>query len=447
IINRKIVMEVMSTISEHLVKIEDLKPLRVYGQQTEEEEFPIPGETDVIFLRSKKVPRVNLTIKSITLHYKIREDTNPYAQQIRKYDERIRILKKFRSMQSKKYKKLIKDAKVIELKKSDVVITTCSTAATVILLKNLDPRVCLVDECAMCTEPECLIPLTSYKDIAQVVLLGDHKQLRPFVLNRTAAKLGMEKSMFERYAKRAIMLDTQYRMHPDICEFPAKQFYSETNKTLKTAKEVFGRPNSILGYAHKPSCPTLFGHVVGKEVTLVVSTEEGSENSKANKAEVEQVVRLVSELIKKGSIAEKDIAILTPYNAQANEIQKALEKEHIKKVTATTITKSQGSEWRYVLLSTVRSCSLDEFKANPSRGWQISRLGFIIDENQVNVALTRAKEGLCIIGNQDLLMCSDLWKELIESYHEKDCLGNADKIIVSSGPHVDSHNGIILFFK
>ncbi|XP_032805667.2 3'-5' exoribonuclease HELZ2 [Petromyzon marinus] len=475
----------VDVVAEHLVKIEDLKPLRVYGQQTEEEEFPIPGETDVIFLRSKKVPRVNLTIKSITLHYKIREDTNPYAQQIRKYDERIKILKikkeekekreraekekleaTEQSMQSKncedshpsvaqldefyspdgqteevkdltleeiiEYKKLIKDAKVIELKKSDVVITTCSTAATVILLKNLDPRVCLVDECAMCTEPECLIPLTSYKDIAQVVLLGDHKQLRPFVLNRTAAKLGMEKSMFERYAKRAIMLDTQYRMHPDICEFPAKQFYSETNKTLKTAKEVFGRPNSILGYAHKPSCPTLFGHVVGKEVTLVVSTEEGSENSKANKAEVEQVVRLVSELIKKGSIAEKDIAILTPYNAQANEIQKALEKEHIKKVTATTITKSQGSEWRYVLLSTVRSCSLDEFKANPSRGWQISRLGFIIDENQVNVALTRAKEGLCIIGNQDLLMCSDLWKELIESYHEKDCLGNADKIIVSS---------------
>ncbi|XP_078453656.1 3'-5' exoribonuclease HELZ2 isoform X2 [Lampetra planeri] len=479
----------VDVVAGHLVKIEDLKPLRVYGQQTEEEEFPIPGETDVMFLRSKKVPRVNLTIKSITLHYKIREDTNPNAQNIRKYDDRIKILKikkeekerreraekekleaTEQSMQSKncedshpsvaeldefddpdgqtdgqteevkdltpeeiiEYKKLIKEAKVIELKKSDVVITTCSTAATSILLENLDPRVCLVDECGMCTEPECLIPLTSYKDIAQVVLLGDHKQLRPFVLNQTAARLGMETSMFERYAKRAIMLDTQYRMHPDICEFPAKQFYSDTKTTLKTADEVLGRPNSILGYADKPSCPTLFGHVVGIEVTLVVSTEEGSENSKANKAEVEQVVRLVSELVKKGSIAEKDIAILTPYNAQANEIQKALEKKHIKKVTATTITKSQGSEWRYVLLSTVRSCSLDELQANPSRGWQMRRLGFITDENQVNVALTRAKEGLCIIGNQDLLMRSDLWKELIESYQKKSCVGNANQIIVSS---------------
>ncbi|CAN0438537.1 unnamed protein product [Lampetra planeri] len=435
----------VDVVAGHLVKIEDLKPLRVYGQQTEEEEFPIPGETDVMFLRSKKVPRVNLTIKSITLHYKIREDTNPNAQNIRKYDDRIKILKikkeekerreraeKEKLEATEQYKKLIKEAKVIELKKSDVVITTCSTAATSILLENLDPRVCLVDECGMCTEPECLIPLTSYKDIAQVVLLGDHKQLRPFVLNQTAARLGMETSMFERYAKRAIMLDTQYRMHPDICEFPAKQFYSDTKTTLKTADEVLGRPNSILGYADKPSCPTLFGHVVGIEVTLVVSTEEGSENSKANKAEVEQVVRLVSELVKKGSIAEKDIAILTPYNAQANEIQKALEKKHIKKVTATTITKSQGSEWRYVLLSTVRSCSLDELQANPSRGWQMRRLGFITDENQVNVALTRAKEGLCIIGNQDLLMRSDLWKELIESYQKKSCVGNANQIIVSS---------------
>jgi len=70
----------------------------------------------------------------------------------------------------------------------------------------------MIDEGGMCMEPECLVPLVSFKDASQVVLIGDHKQLQPIVFNTIAKNLGLGKSLFERYKNRAIMLDEQYRM-------------------------------------------------------------------------------------------------------------------------------------------------------------------------------------------------------------------------------------------
>jgi len=64
----------------------------------------------------------------------------------------------------------------------------------------------------MCMEPECLVPLVSFKSAQQVVLIGDHKQLRPIVFNNVAKNLGLERSLFERYEDRALMLTDQYRM-------------------------------------------------------------------------------------------------------------------------------------------------------------------------------------------------------------------------------------------
>ena len=64
----------------------------------------------------------------------------------------------------------------------------------------------------MCMEPECLVPLVSFKSTNQVVLIGDHKQLQPIVFNNVARDLGLEKSLFERYKNRALMLTEQYRM-------------------------------------------------------------------------------------------------------------------------------------------------------------------------------------------------------------------------------------------
>lgn len=69
----------------------------------------------------------------------------------------------------------------------------------------------IVDECGMCTELESLVPIVAHR-AQQVVLIGDHRQLRPIVIDDTARSLGLDRSMFERYSDKAVMLTTQYRM-------------------------------------------------------------------------------------------------------------------------------------------------------------------------------------------------------------------------------------------
>ena len=103
------------------------------------------------------------------------------------------------------------DAAIHEIKQYDILLCTCSHSASPRITRAANVTQCIIDECGMCTEPESLIPLTCHKP-QQVVLIGDHKQLRPIVKQPTAKELGLERSLFERYAKEAILLDMQYRM-------------------------------------------------------------------------------------------------------------------------------------------------------------------------------------------------------------------------------------------
>ncbi|XP_064420251.1 3'-5' exoribonuclease HELZ2 [Latimeria chalumnae] len=407
-----------------------LKPLRVYSEQLETVDFPLPrgkGQTSYKLLREGKAKP---ELRSITLHFRIRELTNPHASEIRKYDARIRAKEDFADDEVKTYKNLLRLARLYELQQHDVILCTCSAAFNPKLSRKLNVRQILIDECAMSTEPETLIPLVSHKRAEKVVLLGDHMQLRAVVQNDFCKSLGMERSLFERYTDQAFMLDTQYRMHPEICKFPSKQFYGGQ---LKSGDNVRRRPPSVLHHSVKPhrSCPIIFGRVDGKEVSLVVSTEEGNENSKANREEAAQAVRIAKKLTLDGTIKPEDVAILTPYNAQVFEIKKLLQKEGIPKIVVSSIMKSQGSEWRYVILSTVRSGPRSEIDKKPTKAWLKKCLGFIIDPNQVNVAITRAQEGLCILGNSFLLECSSLWKRLLGHYREHSCLVLAKEIDVS----------------
>jgi len=111
-----------------------------------------------------------------------------------------------------KYKKLIKDASMHELRNYDVILCTCAASASPRLTMGANVNQIIIDEGGMCMEPECLVPLVSFKDANQVVLIGDHKQLQPIVFNTVAQNLGLEKSLFERYKDRALMLKEQYRM-------------------------------------------------------------------------------------------------------------------------------------------------------------------------------------------------------------------------------------------
>ncbi|KAL0977836.1 hypothetical protein UPYG_G00161950 [Umbra pygmaea] len=418
----------VDVVAEYLLKFGDrLKPLRVYSQQMEMLEYPYPGSDLQLCARKHRQERSKPELRGMTLHHRIREQQNPHSREINMFEKRIKDEEELTDEEVEEYKKLLNEARVHELKKHDVILCTCTAASTPNLVKTVSARQILIDECAMATEPQALIPLVSNRP-EKIVLIGDHKQLRPIVRNELVRKLGMSKSLFERYFDRkthTVMLDTQYRMDEDICKFPSEAYYDGKLKT----KVV--QTTSVLHVGKKPT-HVVFGHIVGKEISLVVRTAKGNENSKANRKEMHAVVRLAKQLVTEGKINPQSIAILSPYNAQVSEIKKQLKtnENRLDQITVTTITKSQGSEWRYVILSTVRSLPSKDIEAEPDGAWRSKHVGFVGDPNQINVGITRAKEGLCIIGNQELLRCSNAWSQLFKHYQQMNFITDAGKISV-----------------
>ncbi|XP_038049674.1 helicase with zinc finger domain 2-like [Patiria miniata] len=124
-------------------------------------------------------------------------------------------------------------------------------------------------------------------------------------------------------------------------------------------------------------------------------------------------------------VKQDRIVILTQYRLQRAQIKDRLKKANMKDILVSTVKTSQGKEWDYVILSTVRSLPRVEIDEKASTAWKIRNLGFITDENQINVAITRPKMGLIILGNKYLLSVHRTWKLLLAHYEEKGALVNA----------------------
>ncbi|KAF4083581.1 hypothetical protein AMELA_G00143290 [Ameiurus melas] len=407
-------------VAEQLLKLRGvLKPLRIYCDQMEMRSYPYPSSDLKLCRRSLRDEKPKDVLRDISLMDLVRRPENPYSDKIKGFENGTV------EFDAKSYRKVLKEAQKHELQKHDVILCTCSTALKPVLMETMDFRQIIIDECAMATEPEAFIPLVSHKP-EQIVLLGDHKQIRPIVTCARVKELGMEKSLFERYMANALMLDTQHRMHQSICEFPSKEFYE--GKLITETK-----PKTCL-LLNKNNIPTaiIFGHVEGEETSLAVSTAVGNEYSVVNELEAEQAVRIANLLISESRVKPEDVVILTPYNAQMSKIKEMLAEKKNQDVSVCTIMKSQGSEWRYVIISTVRSCTLSEIENEPytCKGWLGKKLGFVTDPNQVNVAITRAQDGLCILGNRHLLKCSKLWNRLLSHYQEKNCVLDSEDIRV-----------------
>ena len=182
----------------------------------ERQDFPIPRELHAKTTRkkAKKLP------EDICLHHVIRKSDRPYSAQILEYDQKFRDNRETPELISDReissYQKLITDASVEELKNYDVILCTCSASASIRLKRGANIVQIIIDECAMSMEPDSLISIARFESVTQIVLLGDHMQLQPIVMNSDAKELGLNVSLFERYAlsqpDRLVMLDEQYRM-------------------------------------------------------------------------------------------------------------------------------------------------------------------------------------------------------------------------------------------
>lgn len=417
----------VDVVAEYMLQIPGLKIIRVYSDLKEQAEFSLPNKRRPLKFSSDDEAQIsNEKLKGVSLHHVIRADPCPFASDLREYESKFDKDRKkglrTSDKEVEKYRELINQAEHWALQSTGVqiILCTCAVAGKSRIKTSCNIQQCIADECGMCMELETLVPITSSAP-RQVVLIGDHKQLQPVIQDNLAATLGLNVSMFERLSERATMLQLQYRMQEEICKFPSDYFYEGK---LETDPSVPSRDSRLQSFWPVRTVPMAFCHVEGEEESTAIKTAHSNEQSKANMKEVRKVVHVARCLVK-NKVPSSNIVILSPYREQRERISNTLGRVFgCKDILVTTITKSQGSEWDYVILSLVRSLSKDDLDAEPSMYWLREHLGFLTDEHLMNVGLTRARKGLSIIGNKNLLINHPMWQKLIEYYEEKRCVVN-----------------------
>ncbi|CAK7269654.1 ATP-dependent RNA helicase [Sporothrix epigloea] len=358
----------------------------------------------VVRLTAKSREDVESSVSFLALHEQVRmNDTNDELKRLQLLKNEVGELK---APDEKKYKQLTKAAEREILNNADVVCCTCVGAGDPRLSK-MKFRNVLIDESTQSAEPECMIPLVL--GCKQVVLVGDHKQLGPVIMNKKAAKAGLNQSLFERLVKLGfspIRLNMQYRMHPHLAEFPSNMFYEGSLQNGVTIQERLRRdvdfPWPVV------DTPMMFWSNLGNEEISASGT------SYLNRTEASNVEKIVTRFFKAG-VKPADIGVITPYEGQRSYIVTTMQntgtfkKESYKEVEVASVDAFQGREKDFIVLSCVRS--------NENHG-----IGFLSDPRRLNVALTRAKYGLVIIGNPKVLAKHDLWYHVLVHFKNHKCL-------------------------
>ncbi|NXR21961.1 ZGRF1 protein, partial [Cinclus mexicanus] len=274
------------------------------------------------------------------------------------------------------------------LQQVKVVGVTCA-ACPFPCLNTLRFPVVMLDECSQMTEPASLLPIARFQ-CEKLVLVGDPKQLPPTVQgSESVHEQGLEQTLFDRLClmgHNPIVLRTQYRCHPALSAI---------------ANELFYDGNLIDGISQEDRTPLLewlptlcFYSVHGME-------QMERDNSFYNMAEAHFTVKLIQSLIASG-IEGAAIGVITLYKSQMYKIQNLLTGVHseafeVKPVQVSTVDAFQGAEREIIILSCVRT----------------RQFGFIDSEKRMNVALTRAKRHLLIVGSLPCLSRNRLWGRVI----------------------------------
>jgi regulator of nonsense transcripts 1 len=360
----------------------------------------------VVRLCAKSRESISTRVEHLSLHNQIKT-LNP-----REYRRLFELMKmKEETLELKKedhetYKKLKNKGESEVLSGAEVVVTTC-IASFDKRLNNIRFPIVLVDEATQACESECLLPLL--RGAKHVILVGDHCQLGPVVLCKNAAKAGLKISLFERLVKLKIkphMLQVQYRMHPKLSEFPSNTFY---NGNLQNGVSAEERIHYSVNFSWPdPAKPMFFYHVAGVEEFSASGT------SYLNRREAEFIEKVVTALLK-STVKPDQIGIITPYEGQRCYIVTHMLKNGsvnsnlYKEIEVASVDSFQGREKDYIILSCVRS--------NDHNG-----IGFLNDPRRLNVALTRARYGLVIVGNALSLAKHLLWNNLLSHFKSNSLL-------------------------
>ena len=305
-----------------------------------------------------------------------------------------------------KYRTLLENREYELLNAAEVICTTCSSSADKRLNAFKFPLV-LIDEATQATEPECLIPIV--QGCQQLVLVGDHQQLGPVVMNRKVARAGLNESLFERLVLLGVKprrLEVQYRMHPSLSEFPSNMFYDGMLQNGVSSHERLRKHVAIPWPI--PTMPMMFYQNLGQEEISPSGT------SYLNRTEASSVEKLVTTLLKAG-VAPEQIGVITPYEGQRNfvinhmQFHGSMVKDAYRAIEVASVDAFQGREKDYIIVTCVRS--------NARLG-----IGFLSDSRRLNVALTRARFGLIVIGNARVLCKDPLWYHFLVHFKDRNLL-------------------------
>jgi regulator of nonsense transcripts 1 len=354
----------------------------------------------VVRLCAKSRESIESPVTSLSLHKQIRAHGGyPELQKLQQLKDEQGELS---ASDEKRYIQLKRQCERELLQNTDVVCCTCVGAGDPRLAKFRFKMV-LIDESTQSTEPECMVPIVL--GAKQVILVGDHCQLGPVVMCKKAAKAGLSQSLFERLVLlgiRPIRLMVQYRMHPILSEFPSSVFYDGTLQNAVTAAD------RTLHNVQFPwpdlEKPTFFWTTQSQEEISASGT------SYLNRVEAQCVEKVVTKFMKCG-IKPDQIGVITPYEGQRAYVVEymlsngSLNQELYKKLEVASVDAFQGREKDFIILSCVRS--------NEHQG-----IGFLNDPRRLNVALTRAKYGVIVIGNAKVLSKQPLWHKMIKDYQD-----------------------------
>ena len=390
-------------------------------------------------LRIGNPTRVNDKMLGFT--YERRFESHPDYPQLWAIRKAIRELRKNRKKGSENYhqkmERLKSRAAEIEIRiNSELFGEARVIACTLVgsahrLLEGMKFGTLFIDEAAQALEAACWIPM---RRVSRVILAGDHCQLPPTVKSIAALRAGLGKTLMERIAENkpevVTLLKIQYRMNDEIMRFSSDWFYGGK---VESAPQIKYR--SVLDYDH----PITWIDTSNEENQITIEGEDAPEDSastsssvsaanqnsdlnfkeqfvgesfgRINKAEAELTLLTLAEYFtkigKQRVLSESiDVGIISPYRAQVQYLKKLIKKYEFFKpyrrlISVNTVDGFQGQERDVILISLVRSN--DE-----------GQIGFLKDLRRMNVAMTRARMKLIILGNKDTMTKHPFYKKLWE---------------------------------
>ncbi|KAI3891388.1 hypothetical protein MKX03_023343 [Papaver bracteatum] len=304
-------------------------------------------------------------------------------------------------------------------------LTFCTASSSAMLSKIKNTKLVIIDEAAQLKECESAIPL-QLPNVQHAILIADERQLPAMVQSKISEEAEFGRSLFERLVSlghETHLLNVQYRMHPSISFFPNSEFYGKQISDAYSVQQESYTKDLLQGNMYGPY--SFINMSRGKE-------ELDNKHSLYNMMEVAVISEIIENLFQ-ASVAngqKVSVGIISPYNAQVIAISKNLGFKYVShsdfSVSVRSIDGFQGGEEDVIIISTVRSNDYGS-------------IGFLDNNQRTNVALTRARYCLWILGDgKTLTKKNSVWRKIVVDAKGRGCYFNAEddkrlsKVIIDS---------------